>query len=707
MTPAFNSMVKAMNMVLNTFESIQKASGQAVDTASIQASREAIAEVSVAMQQLDTSAKIANESITQISNSNQRARNSAKGLNDETSKLPQNFLNANNSAHSLVQTLMGFSVVQRVVSLVTSNISSALNRLDTMNNYPKVMSNLSISGDKANASINLLSEKLDGLPTTLNDAASSVQNFTSANSNIERSTRMFLALNNAILAGGGSTQVQQSALEQLSQSYAKGKPDMVEWRSAMTAMPAQMKQVATAMGYINANALGEDLRAGKVSMDQFMDTFIQLNEKGLEGLQSFEQQARNATGGYATSIANMKSAVTRGIASMITSINNSLQSAGFGTIQEIIAKTGKGIETMLKNIGTGAGKVIEFLAPTVQFIIDNWSIIEPLIMGIATAILAYNLALGAHKLCVEASTIAQTIHAAALNMQAGATFTATAAQYGFNAALLACPLTWIIIGIIAIVAIIYAVVAAINKAKDTTISATGVIIGSLAVAGAFILNIVIGIINAIIRIIDTVANIIITAVEALLNVLVGGFNNFGDKVAYVIGNVASWFLDLGAIVTKIIDAIFGTNWTAGLNSLSDKVQQWGSQDNKITLERWDHSIDRINYGDAYQAGYDFGYRLVNKDAFGALGAGVQNTTNVIENNANSFSSFGDIGSMAFDTSNIADNTGKIKDSLEVTEEDLKYLMDIAERESINRFTTAEIKIDFSNTNHVQNDMDVD
>ena len=91
-----------------------------------------------------------------------------------------------------------------------------------------------------------MSDKLSGLPTTLDQGASAVQRFTSANGDVEKSTDLFLALNNAILAGGASTEIQATALEQMSQAYAKGKPDMMEWRSLMTAMPAQLKQVADA-----------------------------------------------------------------------------------------------------------------------------------------------------------------------------------------------------------------------------------------------------------------------------------------------------------------------------------------------------------------------------------------------------------------------------------------------------------------------------
>lgn len=220
MTPAFRSMNTALNIVLNSFEAVQTASGKAIDTASIQTARQELANANVIIQQVEEN---------------------AKKVNNESNKIPEGFEKANSSANSLLKTLMGFSVVQKITNLVTGQIGSAIDRLDTMNNYPKVMSNLGIGEQQANASIKTLSENLKGLPTTLNDAVSSVQNFTSVNGNVSKSTQMFLALNNAILAGGGSTQVQQSALEQLSQSYAKGKPDMMEWRSAMTAMPAQMK----------------------------------------------------------------------------------------------------------------------------------------------------------------------------------------------------------------------------------------------------------------------------------------------------------------------------------------------------------------------------------------------------------------------------------------------------------------------------------
>lgn len=235
-----------------------------------------------------------------------------------------------NSFKSIRNIVAGLGIASLIKSTILGNVDAAIKRVDTLSNYSRVMSNLGADSVQANASVQKLSNKLIGLPTTLDDASGAVQRFTSVNSNISRSTDMFLALNNAILAGGASSEIQKSALEQLSQSYAKGKPDMFEWRSAMTAMPAQMKQVAEAMGFVNASALGEALRNGTVSMDQFMDTIMKLNTQGINGYQSFEEQARNATGGIATSIANMRTAIVRCMSEVMNTIGQS-NIAGFFT----------------------------------------------------------------------------------------------------------------------------------------------------------------------------------------------------------------------------------------------------------------------------------------------------------------------------------------------------------------------------------------
>ena len=279
--------------------------------------------------------------------------------------------------------------VSKAISVISQNMDSAINRFDTMNNFPKVMKNLGISTEDADASVKKLSEKLTGLPTALDSATRAVQRLTSKNSDVNKSTDMFLALNNAILAGGASAEIQSSALEQISQAYAKGKPDMMEWRSMLQAMPAQLKQVATAMGYVDADALGEDLRKGTVSMDEFMTTIMKLNTDGLPGLENFETQARNATGGIATSMTNMKTAIIRGITGMIDTINTSLQD--LGGISGILGSIGKGMESAIKELGNVLGEVMPVLIdfgkqimPTIQQAFDR---IMPKLKQVASKII--------------------------------------------------------------------------------------------------------------------------------------------------------------------------------------------------------------------------------------------------------------------------------------------------------------------------------
>ncbi|MBD9267203.1 MAG: hypothetical protein EGS34_01965, partial [[Ruminococcus] torques] len=175
-------------------------------------------------------------------------------------------------------------------------------------------------------------------------------------------------------------------------------------------------------------------------------------------------------------------------------------------------------------------------------------------------------------------------------------------------------------------------------------------------------------------------------------------------VANLIGNIISWFLSLGEVVTKIIDAIFGTDWTAGLNALQNNVLAWGKNENAITLDREAPTIAyRASYSEAYNKGYDFGQGVENriKNFFGG-------TKDDNSDNSGALGSYGAASDMAANVANIAGDTSSISDSLDVSEEDLKYLRDIAEQEAINRFTTAEIKVDMSgmsNTVHNTNDLD--
>lgn len=269
-----------------------------------------------------------------------------KGVNDVTSKTKS----AGSTIKNIVAGLGITKIISAAFSMITSNIDGAVKRIDALNNFPKVMSNLGIGANESSQAIKQLSNNLKGLPTTLNDGALAVQRFTSKNGDVKKSVELFTAVNNAILAGGASTDIQTSALEQLSQAYAKGKPDMMEWRSLMTAMPAQLKQVAQAMGYVDTDQLGEELRSGRLSMDEFLDMVVKLNKEGSGEFASFEEQAKNSTGGIGTSVKNMETAITRGVANIIQSIDESLKGAGFDGISDIISGIGQKTEGALNKV---------------------------------------------------------------------------------------------------------------------------------------------------------------------------------------------------------------------------------------------------------------------------------------------------------------------------------------------------------------------
>lgn len=687
MTYPLNSIASAMGNVIEIMGNMNTSMSEAFDDSKINSARISIDE-----------AKASISAITeQFNNARNGANNFGNNINNVANKqeqLNRKLQEGTTASNSFIKSLMGFSVIQKIIGLVSSQVGNAIDRLDTMNNYPKVMSNLGISSDQSNASIKMLSENLKGLPTTLNDAVSSVQNFTSVNGSVGKSTKMFLALNNAILAGGGTTQVQQSALEQLSQAYAKGKPDMMEWRTAMTAMPAQLKQVAQAMGYVNTSELGEALRSGKESMDDFMDTFIQLNEKGVNGFQSFEDQARNATGGFATTIANMKSAVTRGIGNMITSINTALESAGLGTIQETIVGIGANFEVLFTNIGNFVANIVTILQPIIsvaqiigQGISDNWSIISPILYGLIAVLAIYATYTGIATMATKAWSAVQAV---------------------FNGIMSMNPVMLIVLGIIALIAVIFAVISAINKWKGTNISAVGAICGAINVVIQFFWNLL-----------QTVANIAL----GIWNALGACADNIGIAFKNVISNIKSWFYGLLETVTNVITSIVNIlNKIPFINidttGLTSKAQEYANKkadaenskeayksvsaafdEGMSTFETWQDGWA----ANAYNVGYDFGSGL--QDDIGNMFSNGLNINGISDNLGLNLDS--SLANIAGNTADTASNTGKINDVLSSTEEDLKYLRDLAESEVINRYTTNEIKVEMTNNNNINSDMDID
>lgn len=284
----------------------------------------------------------------------------------------ENSVKTSSSGIKNIVTALGIDkIVSSAFNIISNSVDGAISRLDTLNNYPKVMSNLGIASDDAQNSINKMSDKLSGLPTTLDAGAQAVQRFTSANKDVNKSTDYFLAFNNALLAGGASADIQANALEQLSQMYAVGTVDAQAWRSVLTAMPAQLQQVATYMGY-TSTAVGGDLynalQKGQVSMEDLMQAMVTLNTEGSNGFQTFEQQARNSTSGIETSITVAKTQVVKGVADIIKSFDQFLKDEGLGGIVNAISVVGKKAKEVLDTVAEKLPNVLNWIKDIIPYV---------------------------------------------------------------------------------------------------------------------------------------------------------------------------------------------------------------------------------------------------------------------------------------------------------------------------------------------------
>ena len=336
----------------------------------------------------------------------------------------------------------------------------------------------------------------------------------------------------------------------------------------------------------------------------------------------------------------------------------------------------------------------------VELLVDNWAWLAPIIGGVATAIGLYTIALGINNAIQWASNVAKTVGAIAalahkeMTMEeAMATTKMTEAQLAFNAALYASPLTWIVLIIIAVIAAFYILINVINKFTGKSLSATGMIVGALLVAVAFIWNLFLGLLDLVLAVVNWMWNGWATFANFFANL----FNDPIASIIHLFGDMADNVLGILESIAKAMDKLFGSNmagavqgWRSGLDSLVESAaNKYGNGSyeklvDEINLSSESLGLKRWAYGDAYNTGYKWGAGIGDKisDAFDGTSA-------------------------ADNIAQTAENTGKAADSLEVTSEDLKYLRDIAERDTVNRFTTAEIKVDMTNHNSINKDMDLD
>lgn len=681
--PLYN-ICTAVNMVISNFEALEYASSTAIDTSSMEEARQLLADGMVGLQD--------------ITSATESARRKQEEYNQKIQAGSQHTDVLLNKVKSLVGAYVGISTVKNALDL-SDELTQTTARLDMMVSQYNALNGTMQTTDELSQMIFLSAQNSRA---SYMDTAASVaklgNNARDAFASTGEIVQFAELVNKQFTIAGASATESSNAFLQLTQALGSGVLRGDELNSIFEQAPNLIQTVADYMD-VPIGKIREMASDGQITADIVKNAMF----AAADDIDAKFNSMPMTWGQLWTYYSNQALMTFQPVLQRLNEMAN----------DQHMKTALTGIMNALSGAATIALNVIDVMVTGGAYIVDNWSMIAPVIGGVAIALGAYTVALG---ICNTAQAISnglkaaaalrESVHAAALAMQSGATFSATAAQYGFNAALLACPLTWIVIAIIAVIAAIYLVVAAINKVQGTTYSATGVICALVATAGAFIVNTGVGLLNGLIQLIWSIfVEPFLGIVEWVLNVTNGGFDSFGGAVANLIGNIISWFLSLGEVVTKIIDAIFGTDWTAGLNALQNNVLAWGKNENAITLDREAPTIAyRASYSDAYNKGYDFGQGVENKisDFFG----GIKDLGNSGDTGA--LGSYGAASDMAANVANIAGDTSSISDSLDVSEEDLKYLRDIAEQEAINRFTTAEIKVDMSgmsNTVHNTNDLD--
>jgi tape measure domain-containing protein len=289
---------------------------------------------------------------------------------------------------------IGATVVGKAFSLITNNVQGAITRIDTLTNATRNFQNMGVKTSVVNTQMNNLKNAINGLPTSLDSAVSGVQLLTSSlNGNMPQSVSVFKALNDGILGFGGTTEQVTNSITQLSQAFSNGKIDAETWNSMIdSGLGPTLNAMAKQMG-ITTGALKSGLSDGSISVSQFNDALVNLDKNGGGGIASLSKIAQDSTSGIGTSMANAKTAVTRGVADMITAVNNGIKSLDITTplgqitgIGSIISQLGTVVEQTFGAIGQAIPQAFSGLSGVISSLVGSGNQIQTLFATISTTI---------------------------------------------------------------------------------------------------------------------------------------------------------------------------------------------------------------------------------------------------------------------------------------------------------------------------------
>lgn len=671
----------ALNTTLNAFEQVQRASGRAVDTAQIQAARAALVE---ANREVDDMAEGYRRAAQQEEVLNKGLRNGTSAADGLLGKVKG--IVATLAAGAGAKALLGLS------DKLTSTTARLSFLVDDGGSVDELEQKIMASAQRSRAAY------LDTASAIASMGANAGRAFESNDELIA----FMEQVNKQFVIGGATAEGQSAAMLQLTQAMAAGALRGEELNSILENAPGIARAIESYMG-VAEGSIKSYAEEGLITADVVKNALLSVAD---ETNAKFESMPMT----WAQICTKMQNTALAAFEPVLTRLNQVANSAQFNTV---IDGAINGL-AMLASVATG---VLDLLINGASFVVDNWSWISPIVYGLVAAFIAYNAVALITNGINAAMALAEGVKAAALMMSTGATFAQTAAQYGLNAALAACPITWIVVAVIALVAAIYAACSAIAKFTGIANSGFGVICGGINVVVQFFVNLGL-----------TVANIAL----GIWNALGACAQNIGIAFSNVISGVQSWFYNLLSTALTVVAGICEAlnklpfvefDYSGITNAASDYASKAAEASGNIK--------DFVSVGDAFSEGmstFDTWQSGWVSDAFNAganwgdgVASGVSDAVSgLFDMDLGAATDYGagglgtgGYGDFAMDdllgnTGQTAANTGAAADALSTSTEELEYLRDIAERDAINRFTTAEVKIDMTGMqNRIEGGADLD
>ena len=664
------SMAKALDICIESFESMQTASNNSVNVSRLQEARREMQTASGQIESIEDNIRRASDQQKQF---NETIRNGSNAASDLKSKFT-----------GLVATIGTVVGLNKVFDL-SDEMTQTTARLNMMNDGLQTTEELQqmifASAQASRGSYQATADAVAKMGIMAKDAFSS-------NAELVAFTEQ---LNKQFTIAGTSQEGISAAMLQLTQAMGSGVLRGEELNSVFEQAPTIIQTIADYLD-VPIGSIRSMAQEGQLSAEVVKNALLAASD---ETNKKFESMPKTI-GQVWQSIKNQALMAFQPILNKISEIVNSDKFNNLTT----------GVISAITTIASVALVAFNALASVAGFVYDNWSWIEPIIWAVIAAFVAYNTVSLITNGILAAQALAEGVKAAADALQTGTTFAATAAQYGFNAALLACPITWIVVGILAIIAAIIMVCQWIAKTTGVANSFFGVITGGINVA---------------IQAVKNAALVVANIALGIWNALSACCSNIGTAFHNVIVNVQSWFYNLLSTALTVVSGIcaalnklpFVEFDYSGITAKADEYAAKASEAAGNTKE-YESISDAFSKGfntydtfadgwasDAFKAGASWGDGITDKVS--SFFSGGDSITSSLD----AFELGNTLDGITNNTGDTAGNTAKVADSMDTLEDSLEYLVDIAEREAINRFTTAEISVEMKNENHINSELDID